>query len=67
MMELKIAGITCGACKKLIDMDLKDAGYGKCAVDEKSHTIIIPQEYVNDLTKIAAAIENAGNYTLITD
>lgn len=59
--------MTCGACKKLIEIELEDAGFGMCIVDEKLQTITIPQECEDDLTKIATAIDNAGGYKLITD
>lgn len=59
--------MTCGACKKLIEMDLEDAGFGSCTVDEVSQTITIPQDHESDLTKIATVVSTAGDYTLITD
>lgn len=64
-MEYSIKGMTCGACKKLIDMDLEDANFADCSVDEKTHTITIPQSYKQDIEKIRAIVNATGDYEML--
>lgn len=63
-MKYKIEGITCNACKKIIEMDLEDAGFSTCVVDVEQKCIEIPDALAQQVKEIADVIHDAGVYTM---
>ncbi len=64
IIEYKISGTHCEACKKIIEMDLEDAGFEGCTVDLKKEIVIVPQSFENQVNEIATVVSNAGEYEM---
>jgi hypothetical protein len=64
-MKFTIQGITCNACKKILEMELHEAGFPKATVSVEEKSIEIPDEYENNLEEIASVIYRAGDYELL--
>jgi len=63
----KIKGIHCEACAKLIKIELDEAGFKEAIVDEAKEELDIPEDYINYLPHIRAAIKKAGDYDVLAE
>ena len=64
-MTYKIDGMTCNACKMLIEMAFEDQGYKDFSGDLETETLTVPDGAGCSEEMICDVVESAGAYKVI--
>jgi len=66
-MTHKIDGMTCNACKMMIEMAFEDHGYEGCSVDLETAILTVPDDMGCDKATVCDIVQNAGAYNVVKE